>query len=175
MKQGLSRRDFMRTVGAAGAAATAQTFWLEPRALAASPRPVPPSDMVRFGIIGVGMRGAGLLSTAIGLPGVECVAACEVYDGRQTLAKEIVNKPITITRRYQDLLERKDIDCIIAPLPDHWHKQIVVDCCAAGKDVYVEKPMTHTVYSPPDRDTLRPRPQRAAPACLHARRPISLG
>ncbi len=142
MKKGLSRREFMRT---AGAAVAAQSFLLEPRALAASPRPVPPSETMRFGIIGVGMRGAGLLRTAIGLPGVECVAACELYDGRQTLTKEIVDKPITVTRRYQELLERKDIDCIIAPVPDHWHKQIVVDCCQAGKDVYVEKPMTHTV------------------------------
>ncbi|MBZ5563536.1 MAG: Gfo/Idh/MocA family oxidoreductase [Acidobacteriia bacterium] len=142
MKRGLSRREFMRT---AGAAVATQSFLLEPRALAASPRPVPPSETVRFGIIGVGMRGAGLLRTAIGLPGVECVAACELCDGRQTLAKEIVDKPITVTRRYQELLERKDIDCIIASVPDHWHKQIVVDCCQAGKDVYVEKPMTHTV------------------------------
>jgi len=141
-KNGISRRDFMRTTASG---ALAGSILLEPRPIEASPRPVPPSDTVRFGIIGVGMRGSGLLSTAIQLPGVECVAACELYDGRVTLAKEIVGKPITVTRRYQDLLDRKDIDCIIAPVPDHWHYRIVTDCCKAGKDVYVEKPMTHTV------------------------------
>src|SRR5579875_3266769 len=141
-KNGISRRDFMRTTASG---ALAGSILLEPRPIEASPRPVPPSDTVRFGIIGVGMRGSGLLSTAIQLPGVECVAACELYDGRVTLAKEIVGKPITVTRRYQDLLDRKDIDCIIAPVPDHWHHRIVTDCCKAGKDVYVEKPMTHTV------------------------------
>ena len=49
-----------------------------------------------------------------------------------------------MTRRYKDLLDRKDIDCIIAAVPDHWHKQVVVDACNAGKDIYCEKPMTHT-------------------------------
>ena len=48
------------------------------------------------------------------------------------------------TRRYQELLENKDIDCIVAAVPDHWHKQIVVDAVSAGKDIYFEKPMSHT-------------------------------
>jgi len=98
---------------------------------------------VRFGIIGIGMQGSGLLRTAVSLPGVECVAACDLYDGRHELAKEIVGKPIPTTRRYQDLLDNKEIDCIINATPDHWHRQIVVDCSSAGKDVYCEKPMTH--------------------------------
>jgi hypothetical protein len=49
---------------------------------------------VRFGIVGVGMEGTGLLTTAIQLPGVECAAACDLYDGRHELAREIVGKPI---------------------------------------------------------------------------------
>ena len=72
-------------------------------------------------------------------------AACALYDGRHELAREIVGKPIPATRRYQDLLDNKEIDAIIAAVPDHWHHKIVVDCCNAGKDVYCEKPMTHTV------------------------------
>ena len=48
------------------------------------------------------------------------------------------------TRRYHELLENKDIDCIVAAVPDHWHKQIVVDAVSAGKDIYIEKPMSHT-------------------------------
>jgi predicted dehydrogenase len=140
-KNSISRRAFMRN--SAGTLAT--SFLLEPATMAASPRPVPPSDTIRFGIIGCGMRGTDLLSTAIGLPGVECVAGSELYDGRATLIKQIAGESVPVTRRYQDLLERKDIDCIIAPVPDHWHSRIVIDACKAGKDVYVEKPMTHTV------------------------------
>lgn len=138
----MTRRGFMRTTAGS---ALAGSILLEPSRLAASPRPAAPSDTLRFAIIGCGMRGSGLLSTAIRLPGVECVAGAELWDGRATLIKQIVGKPIPVTRRYQDLLERKDIDCIIAPVPDHSHKQIVLDCCKAGKDVYVEKPMTHKV------------------------------
>jgi predicted dehydrogenase len=145
-KQPISRRDFMRrTAGAAGAGLAARTFVLQPQLLSAAPSPLAPSDTVHFGIVGVGMQGSGLLRTSIALPGVECVAACDLYNGRQELAKEIVEKPILATRRYQELLENKDVDCIIAAVPDHWHKQIVVDCCNAGKDVYCEKPMTHEV------------------------------
>jgi predicted dehydrogenase len=118
---------------------------LDPGRLAAAPRPVPPSDTVHLGIIGVGMQGSGLLRTSIRIPGVECVAACDLYDGRQELAKEIVEKQIPTTRRYQEVLANKDVDCLIVAVPDHWHKQIVVDACNAGKDVYCEKPMTHHV------------------------------
>ena len=52
-----------------------------------------PSDRLRFGIIGIGMQGSGLLATAISLPGVECVGAADLYDGRHTLAREITNNP----------------------------------------------------------------------------------
>jgi predicted dehydrogenase len=89
------------------------------------------------------MEGSGLLQTAVQLPGVECVAAADLYDRRHDLAKEIVGKPIRTTRRYKELLDAKDIDAIIVAVPDHWHKQVVVDAIAAGKDVYCEKPMSH--------------------------------
>ncbi len=108
-------------------------------------QPAAPSDRVRFGMIGIGMQGSGLLGTSIALPGVECAGAADLYDGRHTLAREITNNPsLLVTRRYQELLDRKDIDCIVAAVPDHWHKRVVVDACNAGKDIYCEKPMTHT-------------------------------
>jgi predicted dehydrogenase len=103
------------------------------------------ADRIRFGIIGVGMEGSGVLKNAIELPGVECVAAADLYDGRHTLAKQITGNPnLFTTRQYHDLLNRKDIDCILAAVPDHWHMRVVVDACNAGKDIYCEKPMSHT-------------------------------
>src|SRR5258707_11988193 len=95
-------------------------------------------------MIGIGMQGSGLLTEAITLPGIECAAACDLYDGRHTLAREIVKPDLPVTRRYQELLADKNIDCIVAAVPDHWHKQIVVDAVSAGKDIYCEKPMSHT-------------------------------
>jgi predicted dehydrogenase len=134
-----TRRDFLQTT--AGLAA-ANSILLE---AAPVPPQTAPSDRVRFGIIGIGMQGSGLLSTAVTLPGVECVAAADLYDGRHTLAREITNNPsLPVTRHYKELLDRKDIDCIVAAVPDHWHKRVVVDACNAGKDIYCEKPMSHT-------------------------------
>ena len=144
-KTRFSRREFLELGAvAAGASIAGERVSLGP---ALAPRPlqsVPPSDRVRFGIIGVGMQGTGLLANSIQQTGVECVAACDVYDGRHTLAREIVRPDLPVTRRYQALLENKDIDCIIAAVPDHWHKQIVIDTVSAGKDIYCEKPMSHT-------------------------------
>jgi predicted dehydrogenase len=139
----LSRRKFLEmSAAAAGTSLAAKTILLDPEPLLASPMAA--SDRLRFGMIGIGMQGNWLLSSAIELPGVECVKACDLYDGRHTLAREITGKPnLPATRRYQDLLADKDIDCIIAAVPDHWHKQVVVDALSAGKDIYCEKPMSH--------------------------------
>src|SRR5688572_32945478 len=145
MKQtGFSRREFLGiSAAAASGSLAAKTIVLSPEPLEAAQRPVAASDRVRFGIIGVGMQGSGLLGESIRLPGVECVAACDLYDGRHTLAREIAGANLPVTRRYKELLANKDIDCIIAAVPDHWHKQIVLDTLSAGKDIYCEKPMSH--------------------------------
>src|SRR6267378_2100196 len=145
MKKDLSRREFLhRSAGAAGALAASPAIFLEPEHIPLPFQSVAPSDRLRFGIIGIGMQGSGLLRDAIQLPGVECVAACDLYDGRHTLAQEIVGMKIPTTRRYKDLLDNKEIDCLIAAVPDHWHKQVVVDAVSAGKDIYCEKPMSHS-------------------------------
>lgn len=144
-KNSYSRREFLqRTAGATTALAAAPSIFLQPEAIPSPFEPVAPSDRVRFGMIGIGMQGSGLLTTSVQLPGVECVAACDLYDGRHLLAREIVGKPIPVTRRYQELLDNKEIDCIVAAVPDHWHKQVVVDAVNAGKDIYCEKPMSHS-------------------------------
>src|SRR5438876_2485123 len=140
-----SRREFLgMSAAAAGASLAAKTIVPLPRDLIPAAAGGPASDRVRFGMIGVGMQGSGLLSEAITLPGVECAAACDLYDGRHTLAREIVRADLPVTRRYQTLLDAKDIDCIVAAVPDHWHKQVVVDAVSAGKDIYCEKPMSHS-------------------------------
>lgn len=140
-----SRRDFLQTtVGAAGASLVPKANFLAGEPIPSSAQTTAPSDRVRFGIVGVGMEGSGVLSTAIQLRGVECVAAADLYDGRHELAKEIAGNQIRTTRRYKELLDAKDIDAVLVAVPDHWHKQVVVDALAAGKDVYCEKPMSHT-------------------------------
>lgn len=140
-----SRREFLQTgAGAAGGLVASKAILLEDRPILKPSRQVAPSDRVGFGIIGVGMQGSGLIEEALGVEGTECVAAADLYDGRHTLAKEITGNPsLPTTRRYQDVLDRNDVDCVIVAVPDHHHRQIVVDALSAGKDVYCEKPMTH--------------------------------
>ena len=145
MKNNFSRRKFLgMSAAAAGASIASQAILLSPEPLVASMRPFAASDRVRFGMIGIGMQGSGLLTESIKLPGVECAAASDLYDGRHTLAREIVRADLPVTRRYQDLLANKDIDCIVAAVPDHWHRQVVIDAVNAGKDIYCEKPMSHS-------------------------------
>lgn len=144
-KNNFSRREFLGIgAAAAGASLVGKATLPSVTPLLPAPQTVPASDRVRFGIIGVGMQGSGLLAESIKLPEVECAAACDLYDGRHTLAREIVRADLPVTRRYQALLDNKDIDCIVAAVPDHWHKQIVVDAVNAGKDIYCEKPMSHS-------------------------------
>src|SRR5438045_726097 len=146
MTKDLSRRRFLqRSAGAAAAFSAANTFFLrDPRLEAWSNCEVAPSDRLRFGITGLGMQGSDLLKNAIELPGIQCVAACDLYDGRHRLAKEIAGAALPTTRRYQELLDNKEIDCIVAAVPDHWHRRVVVDATSAGKDIYCEKPMSHS-------------------------------
>src|SRR5260370_15860151 len=147
MKNDLSRRKFLKkTAGRPRARAAANTFFRrDVRAEAASYPRAAPSTRLRFGIIGIGMQGSGLLTAAVALPGAECIAAADLYDGRHTLAREITGNPnLFVTRRYKDLLDNKEIACLIAAAPHHWHKQSVVDAVHAGKDIYCEKPMSHS-------------------------------
>ena len=146
MKIRSSRRQFLQAGAAAlGTTLAVKRINLEAESLGGAPQQVSASDRVRFGMVGVGMQGSGLLSTAIALPGVQCAAACDLYDGRHVRAREIAGANLKTTRRYQELLADKDIDCIVAAVPDHWHRQIVVDAVSAGKDIYCEKPMSHSV------------------------------
>ena len=144
-KNSVSRRKFLGLgAAAAGASMGGKTIFLDPKPLWAA-ESVSSGERLRFGIIGVGMQGSGLVRNAVDLPGIECVAAADLYDGRHTLAREITNNPgLTVTRNYHELLARKDVDCVIAAVPDHWHKQVVVDAVTSGKDIYCEKPMSHS-------------------------------
>src|ERR1700721_3627836 len=92
IKRILSRRAFLQgsAAAAAGGLLVSKTIPLEAKPF---PRAVAPSDRVRFGMIGIGMQGSGLLTDAITIPGVECVGAADLYDGRHTLAKEITGNP----------------------------------------------------------------------------------
>jgi len=142
--KGITRRGFVRIAGSviAGVAGGTVTL-LEPKMLWAAQGPAA-SDTVRFGIIGTGTQGSDLLRNVLKVPGAECVGISDLYDTRLETAKTILKKNVDTTKDYRRLLDRKDIDAVIVATPDHWHRRLVVEAAQAGKDVYCEKPMSHT-------------------------------
>ena len=104
-----------------------------------------PNDNIQIAVIGAGGMGTADANTAITIPGVKLVAACDLYDGRLADARKLYGNDIFTTRDYKEILQRKDIDAVIVATPDHWHKDISVDAMNSGKSVYCEKPMVHDV------------------------------
>ena len=135
MKKDLSRRKFLqRTIaGTAGALAAANTFFCETSAW--KPPAIPAS---RPATAYASASSASACKGPVCSPPPWRFLAREAYCGRRsvrrygTLAREIVGNPnLFVTRRYKDLLDNKEIDCLIAAVPDHWHKQVVVDAVHA--------------------------------------------
>ena len=113
-KNPLSRRQFMQIGSGAVVATTVAKSLVQPRMLFASPRPVAPSDTVRFASIGTGIRGCEHLQASLSVPGITCVAVCDLYDSRHTAAREAVNNPsVAATRDYRSILDRKDVDSVL--------------------------------------------------------------
>ena len=75
----------------------------------------------------------------------ECVAIADLYTMHQKAGQEAYGADVPTTRDYRPLLDRKDVDAVIVAVADFQHRRVVLDCLAAGKDVYCEKPMSHNV------------------------------
>ncbi|HEU0142394.1 MAG TPA: Gfo/Idh/MocA family oxidoreductase [Bryobacteraceae bacterium] len=103
------------------------------------------NDTIQIALIGAGGMGQGDARYATSLPGVKLVAACDIYDGRLERMKEIWGNDLYTTRDFREVLNRKDVDAVIIGTPDHWHAPISILALNAGKDVYCEKPMIHSV------------------------------
>ncbi len=145
-KKDTSRRDFMRLAAGATIAAGSKTFLIPASAQNAEPaKPVSPNDRIQMATIGIGGMGNSDTRAALRVPGVEIVAAADVYEGRLARAKEVYGNQLFTTRDYREVLARPDVDAVDIATPDHWHMQIAIDALAAGKDVYLQKPMMHAV------------------------------
>jgi predicted dehydrogenase len=110
----------------------------------ASTRAFGANDTLRIGIIGAGHRMKGLLDAADKAGPYQLVAVSDVYAPNRDAFKERSLGVATTHLDYREVLD-KDIDAVIIASPDHWHVQMAVDALKAGKDVYLEKPVTHTI------------------------------
>ena len=133
----VNRRAFVRT--AAGAAAfTAASY---NRVLGANGK-------INLGLIGCGGRGRSVLTNFVANSSIHANALCDVYSARIDEAMEIA-PDAKGHKEYEDVLARSDVDAVLIATPDHWHAQIAVDAANAGKDIYVEKPLTLKIEEGP--------------------------
>jgi predicted dehydrogenase len=103
------------------------------------------SDRVRLGVIGVGNRGDQLLDAFLPHKDAQVVALCDVYQPYLEAAQQKVGGQVRLYHDYRKLLDQKDVDAVVIASPDHWHALQFIDACRAGKDVYVEKPLSLTI------------------------------
>src|SRR5262249_6604029 len=130
----ITRRDFTKsaTVTATGLAATA---------LSAS-RVLGANDRIHLGFIGLGNRGDQVLDAFLTHKDCEVTAISDIYQPYLDFAsKKCGTTPVT-HRSYRKLLEHKPLDAVVIATPDHWHALQMISACKAGKDVYVEKPLS---------------------------------
>ncbi|MCL6502976.1 MAG: Gfo/Idh/MocA family oxidoreductase [Pirellulales bacterium] len=137
---GPSRRGFLQGSVAAGAALAGL------HAAAASSKVLGANDRIQFGVIGVGGMGTGHVHDLVNraeADNVRCIAVCDVYQ-RRLLAAQALCQGQAYTD-YRKLLDNPDIDAVIIATPDHWHAKQAIDAMEAGKQVYLQKPMTLTI------------------------------
>ncbi len=132
----MQRREFMTRLAATTAIVTSA---LSTRRIAGA------NDRVRVALIGCGGRGRLLAGLAAQVPGVEIVAACDVYGQNMAAAQKQIGAGCRPIRDFRQILDNRDVDAVIIATPDHWHALQTVLACRAGKDVYVEKPAGYTV------------------------------
>jgi len=147
-RQQWTRRRFINTAfaGAAGAAVI-------PRLTGCKGAASSGGD-IRLGFIGLGRQAMSLMNGFIRIQGVTVVAGCDVYGiKRQRFEKRAADFylqagkefKVDTCEKYREILKRKDIDAVVIAVPDHAHAMIAIAACKAGKDVYLEKPMTFTI------------------------------
>jgi predicted dehydrogenase len=135
----LRRREFLKTTAAAAAIASVPTF-IPGSALGTEGKP-PPSERINLGLIGCGGMGTTNLSNCAKYPDVVVTAACDVWEERL----KSVTERFSGARPYRDfrlMLQQRDLDAVIIATPPHWHALMAVTACEAGKDLYLQKPMT---------------------------------
>ena len=109
----------------------------------ASPRVIGANDRIMLGVIGCGSKGTDHLKNKLpSARNVAVVAVSDIYQARKDRAKALCGGEVH--HDYRKLLDRSDIDAVVIATPDHWHARMAMDAMEAGKDVYLEKPMTYT-------------------------------
>ncbi len=151
----MNRRQFLKRASAAAALVASPTI-IPATALGRAGSPAP-SDRITMAFIGIGNMGGGHLGGFLGNREVQILAVCDVkQDVRERSQKRVHSaysremeagtyKGCSMYRDFRDLLIRPGIDAVLVATPEHWHAIIVIEAARAGKDIYCEKPLSHTI------------------------------
>jgi predicted dehydrogenase len=143
----VNRRDFLRTATTVGAGLGIANSAFAAKPTPATARVIGANDKINIGVIGTGGRGTYVASefAKLGAKDGSCqiVAVCDVYEKRKRANAEKYNVKGYLD--YREVLNREDVDAVIIATPDHWHAPIAIAAMDKGKDVYLEKPMCHTI------------------------------
>jgi hypothetical protein len=144
-----TRRDCLRLLGAGVSAGAAMAANKSSSARSAA-RVIGANERINVGMIGVGGKGTShlraLVAHAAAKNDIQITGVADVYTKRKDRARDLAKmEQKQIHHDYHDLLARPDVDAVYIATPDHWHARMALDAMAAGKDVYLEKPMTYTI------------------------------
>ncbi|MCL2347205.1 MAG: Gfo/Idh/MocA family oxidoreductase [Planctomycetaceae bacterium] len=144
-RDGLNRRSFLGVA----AAVCASPLFLKSSVLGRDGF-VPPSEKLVSALIGFGNRGHDLINSFTPNPNFKMIGVCDCYqkhaqEGADRVNEIYQNKDCIIFPKYEDVLQRGDLDVVVIGTPDHWHTKLAVESCKAGKDVFCEKPLTLTL------------------------------
>jgi predicted dehydrogenase len=154
-KQTVSRRGFLETAGVATGAVMAAGTFAHPAVGAVKGA----NERLNFAILGPGGRAQAHIGHLLKMKEegklVDIIGVADVWDGNKKVGRGLypsaercglkTDDKDKVTKDYRKLLDCKDVDAVVIATPDHWHARMTIDACDAGKDVYCEKPMTHTI------------------------------
>ncbi|MGD9723716.1 MAG: Gfo/Idh/MocA family protein [Pirellulales bacterium] len=135
MTSNRNRREFLESVGLASGLVLA--------GYTATARGYAANETLNIGCIGTGGRCRQLMQALKQVPGTRITAVCDIWDKHLEAGRALADPAASTSKHFEELLARSDVDAVIIGTPDHWHVPLTVAACAAGKDVYVEKPLTH--------------------------------
>ena len=136
-----TRRRFLRTTAATSLGATLLPAVSWGRVLGANER-------LNMAVIGTGGMGTGHTRNLVGRKdkeNIDVIRVCDVYRRRLNEAERIIGKPGSGTMEYREIIDDPDVDAVLIATPDHWHTKIAIEAMENGKDVYCEKPLSHTI------------------------------
>lgn len=144
----MERREFMKKSTLASMGMTLAPLW--GKSMSALFGATAPSNQINVALIGCRNMGWSNLNTFLNYPQVKCISLCDIDDAQlerrtKDIEKKQGVKPAQICKDWRQVIDNKEVDAVIIGTPDHWHCLPTIFACQAGKDVYVEKPLSNTI------------------------------